>query len=867
MARLTATYRLQMNAKFTFADALARVPYFERLGVSHLYLSPILMARAGSVHGYDVVDPSRINPELGSENDLIALSTALASRNMGIILDIVPNHMGVGTQNWRWEDVLTHGQSSRYAKWFDVDWSPRGPGKGKLVLPVLGDELERVLERGELSVAVGEGERPRVRYFQQSFPLDPATLPPELQLTTFDAEETGELANLFSGVEGKDRLRELLGAQHYRLAYWRRGIDEINYRRFFDVTDLVAVRAEDHDVFRESHALILRLVRDGVIDGLRVDHIDGLRDPLEYLTRLRGEVGEIPMFVEKILSTDEELRREWPIQGTTGYEFLNELEDVFLDPRGATAIEAAYRRSRRLSPDATFRSLASAGKTDVLARGLHSDLLRLVRTLASIARQSNQTWSNAQLESALVAFIAALPAYRTYIDARSDVAAADRDLVERARRDAVAASAASREQIEFIVNVLLDRVAGVGSADRIEFATRLQRLTGPATAKGIEDTALYVYVPLVSRNEVGGAPDHSLDDAVARFHDSNRARAEHWPLTLNATNTHDTKRSADVRARLDALSEVPGEWERSYRRWRRLNARHRSTVKGRLSPDTNTEYLIYQTLVALWPPPRAGRRIDDLPDKAWRDSVRARLARYALKAAREAKTRTSWTEPSPEYEKSIDQFVRAILEPSDDAPFLTDVARFVARIAPVGVANALSRVVLHLTSPGTPDIYQGDELWDFTLVDPDNRDAVDYARRIRALGELESSINLVIAQDDRLKLLITSRLLDLRRSNPDLFRQGDYQPLIAEGPASQHVVAFARYHAGKRLVVVAARLTSGLIGRAPADFWRGTRLPIPTEAGGNSRLHAVFDERALERAQSLDLADLLRTIPVAVLHD
>ena len=866
MASLTATYRLQMNAAFTFADALARVPYFARLGVSHLYLSPILMARAGSMHGYDVVDPSRLNPELGNEDDLIALATALASRGMGIVLDIVPNHMGIGSQNWRWEDVLTHGQASRYAKWFDIDWSPRGTGKGKVVLPALGDELERVLERGELSVLVREGESPRVRYFQQSFPLDAATLPPELQLTTFDVEETGELAKLFSGIEGKDRLRELLSVQHYRLDFWRRGIDEINYRRFFDVNDLVAVRIHDDDVFHESHALILRLVRDGIIEGLRVDHIDGLRDPHAYLTRLRAEVGEIPIFVEKILTRGEELRRDWPVQGTTGYEFLNELEDTFLDPAGTAAIEAAYRRSRRLSADETFPALARAGKSSMLTRALHSDVLRLTRSLASIAKQAKRDWTSLQMESALLAFIAALPVYRTYLDARSTVSDDDRDLVERARRDAVEASPEHREQIVFIADLLLDRVPTATPQERLEFTARLQQLSGPATAKGIEDTALYVYVPLVSRNEVGGAPDHSLDDAVALFHEANRARAAHWPLTLNATNTHDTKRSADVRARLDALSEVSDEWERSYRRWRRLNARHRTTLNGRLAPDTNTEYLIYQTLVALWPPPRAGRRSDDLPDKTWRESVRTRLTRYALKAAREAKVRTSWTEPAPEYEHAIDQFVRAILEPSDDAPFLTDVARFVARLAPIGVANSLSRVALHLTSPGTPDIYQGDELWDFALVDPDNRAAVDYDRRIRLLDELGSLADLSVAQDDRLKLLLTSRLLQLRRANPALFTHGDYEPLVAEGPASNNVIAFLRHHGPNRLVVVASRLTNGLIHSDASKFWNDTRLTIPP-VHGNSELRSVFDDAMTFNEPTIQLAELFRTIPVAVLHD
>jgi (1->4)-alpha-D-glucan 1-alpha-D-glucosylmutase len=862
MAKLTATYRLQMNAGFTFAQALARVNYFARLGVSHLYLSPIFAARRGSMHGYDVVDPTRINPELGTESDLMALASALREREMGIILDIVPNHMGIGAENSRWEDVLATGERSPYAQWFDIDWTPH-----KVILPVLGDELEKVLERGELSVQVAEGKNPRLKYFDSSFPLDPATLPPELQLTELDAEETGELADLFSGVEGRDRLKELLELQHYRLVHWRRGPDEINYRRFFDVNDLAAVRIEDASVFSESHATVLDLVKRGVIDGLRIDHIDGLRDPLAYLERLRAALPSgFPVFVEKILSPGEKLRTDWPIDGTTGYEFMNDLEDVFIQPDGAAHIEAAYRRMRRLSPATSFHSIARAGKIATLRGPLHADVVRLARQLVPIAKAAGKKWKAADVEAALIEFMASLPVYRTYIDGRTNITQADRELIEATRADAKTIAPTLAEQIDLIAVLLLGEASSGDEASRIAFATRLQQVSGPATAKGVEDTALYVYVPLVSRNEVGGAPDRPLDQSVARFHAANQSRAQQWPRSLIATNTHDTKRSADVRARLDTLSEVSHEWDRSLHRWRRLNAKHRKPVKGRLSPDTNTEYLLYQTLIALWPPPRPGRRVDDLPDRQWRDSARERLVRYALKAAREAKTSTSWVHPAPDYEKVLDQFIKSILEPTEEAPFLTDVARLVAKLAPIGVANTLSRIVLHLTSPGTPDIYQGDELWNFTLVDPDNRAQVDYDLRQRLLDEIVSQSQAPHEPDHKLKLFVTTRLLHLRRTLPDLFAGGRYVPLAVEGPRANHVVAFARELDGKFVLSVASRLTCDLIGAGSDEFWQGTRIRLP-ESARTRRWRSVLSGMEIVADETLELANLLPAIPVAVLTE
>ena len=859
-----------MNRGFTLRDAHARVEYFSRLGVSHLYLSPFFAARAGSMHGYDVVDPRRVNPELGSREDLEALAVALHERDMGLVLDIVPNHMAVGTENQYWTDVLRHGERSPFAKWFDIDWlSGGGAGARKqVVLPMLEEPLDRELERGAFDVRVADDGDLWLGYREQRFPIDPASLPTELQLTTIDPEETGELVMLFSGRAGADRLRELLDVQHYRLVSWRRDLREVNYRRFFDVNDLVGLRVEDERVFRETHALTLELVAAGVIDALRVDHVDGLADPKTYLEQLRSAVGpDVPIFVEKILSFGESLPADWPIQGTTGYEFLNGLEDVFIDAAGYQSIEATYRATRRLGRT-TFRDIARSGKTEVLEQGLRPDLERVARLGNIIAARDGKSWTLPEVRDAIEAFVAALPVYRTYVNGPGAISDADRRVVDWAANQACAR--ALPEIVDYIADMF--RAASGEELPRGEFVRLLQQLSGPAAAKGVEDTALYRYVPLLSRNEVGGAPDEPLAGAVARFHAENVERRCRWPSSLVCTNTHDTKRSADVRARLDALSEVPRDWQRVVRRWRRLNAKHHRTVRGRIAPDPNTEYLFYQTLVAIWPAQRPGRRVDDLPDRGWRDAARDRLVRYMLKAAREAKLRTSWTDPDPAFEEALTSFVGETLEPSEEAPFLFDVARLVSRIAGTGVANALARVVIHLTAPGTPDLYQGDELWNFTLVDPDNRGRVDYDARETALTRLADTAKGLrdgAASDpteNRLKLLITHRLLEARRSNPSLFTDGRYEPLVARGVRSEHLVAFTRTEGDRAVVTIAPRLLGALeaAGEQADAWWGDTTVSLPERLRDRCWRGAI-DGREISGRSELLVAGLLRPLPVAVL--
>ena len=754
---LRATYRVQLHAAFTLRDALGIVPYLEAFGISHLYASPVFAARRGSMHGYDVIDPGRVNPELGDEGHLVALASALHERGMGLLLDIVPNHMGVGAENPYWQDVLAHGRGSRYAKWFDIAWDMHP--HGKLVVPFLADE----------------------------------------------------------GAEPEDH-------EHHRVVHWRRGGRDVNYRRFFDVNDLAALRMEDPEVFAETHRYLLELVERGVIDGLRVDHIDGLKQPLAYLERLREETdrrrpGGVPIFVEKILMGGERLRPSWPVDGSTGYERLNDIEDLFIDPEGFERLEARYR-ARRRSRDLSFGGTVRADKRAVLDRSFSGDVERLARQLAKIIAAGGDRPDRKQVLHGIEEFIAASPVYRTYVAAgsppsRDDLAILDSmELVEG-------------ETIANRIRLLMREPAT--DPDVIEFIERMQQLTGPATAKGLEDTAHYAYIPLVSRNEVGGAPDRPLDDPAGRFHDSNSWYAEHFPHSLVTTSTHDTKRSGDVRSRISALSEMDREWERTVARWRRLNRKHQKVVRGRIVPDPNAELLVYQTLVGIWPAPRPGRRAVDVPERQWRSAAVDRMRQYVLKAVREAKLRTSWTEPDEAYEKTLLDFVAGMLDAPEDDPFLSDVSRLVARVAPVAQWNALSRILLHFTMPGTPDLYQGDESWNFTLVDPDNRRPVNYTARESSLGavhQMKPASAGEVCNHVNAKTWLTHRLLDARGRHAALFAEGSYHPLLVRGPRARHIVAFERRLGDERAVVIAPRLLGSIVGKPAEKDWRETSVQI-----------------------------------------
>jgi (1->4)-alpha-D-glucan 1-alpha-D-glucosylmutase len=862
---LTATYRVQLHAGFRLADARDLAPYLQGLGVSHLYASPLLAAKPGSLHGYDVADPTRLNPELGTEKDLGALASDLRARGMGLILDIVPNHMGTGPSNPFWEDVLANGRGSKWANWFDVDWDSERPSlRGRVLVPVLGDTLEAVLDRGELSLA-RQGERIRLKYSEHTFPLSPETE---------DALRDVDLTRWHKGVAGRARMREIVDAQHYRLALWKRASVAINYRRFFDVDDLIALRVHDPAVFRETHALILRWVEDRVVDGLRVDHIDGLLDPQGYLDGLRVEVAQrrptdgepFPIVVEKILSVGERLREGWPVQGTTGYEFLNDLEAVFIDPDGAEVLDLGYRRTVGSRARGGFEEAAVRGKELVLRAGLAADVSRLARLLRQALRVRRGGAARGVV-GAIRHFIAVLPVYRTYIDGRGALHADDREVIERAL-----ARARQRWGDHADLKGLRTVLTSAAGERGTDFVGRLQQTSGPATAKGVEDTALYRYVPLASLNEVGGDPARDLRRAVRDLHRENAERQARWPRSLLCVSTHDTKRSADVRSRLDVLSEVPDEWLRSVRRWRRMLAGHRVRLRGGTAPDTATEWLLFQSLLGVWPAEASAQSATG--------TLRDRVVEYMRKANREAKVRTSWTSPDERYEGAVEAYIDAAL---DSETFVSEMAAWASRVAPAGYCNALSRLLVHLTAPGTPDIYQGDETWSFTLVDPDNRRPVDFATRRSALDRIDATVQqgdaasacaemLRRVGDGRIKMHVTRSALRARRLMPAVFLRGGYAALETQGEEQRHVVAFTRASEGVTVLTAVTRLPLSLSGSGaiPTGLaWGGSAIIFP----GSDVPHrwrcaltglAVETQKDEGRA-TLQARDVFSTLPVALL--
>jgi len=888
---LSATYRVQLNSSFTLTDARALVPYLHALGVSHLYCSPVLAARAGSTHGYDVADPTHVNPELGGDAAFVALAEAAQAHGMGLVLDIVPNHMGIGADNPYWEDVLAHGPTSRYARWFDVQWRAETRRLANRVqLPVLGDSLDAVLERGELSLDV-TGHGARVRYFDHHFPIDPATYPPEVELALRDPSALPAVREWSAGAEGRERMRALLERQHYVLDFWRTASRDINYRRFFDVNELIALKVEDAEVFDATHKTVLQFVADGLVDGLRIDHIDGLLEPRRYLERLRAAVdarrppsagARFPIVVEKILAPAETLPADWPVDGTTGYEFMTTLEDVFIDPAGYAQMESRYRGGRA---EPGFHAVAYASKRAVLRNALNADVRRIAPMLASLARLAEwPTKSIAAYAGAIVEVVAALPVYRTYMDAEHPEAeGSDRTMLERAIAEARERFLADADGLDALERALLgawrDAPAEAARA-RLAFVLRLQQLSGPAAAKGVEDTALYVYAPLASRNEVGGDPGVPVEGAVERLHALLAERADRTPRALNATNTHDTKRSADVRSRIDALSEHAGSWERRLRLWRRRHRELRRMVRGRLAPTRTTDNFIYQALVGIWPLGSGSGAVHE--DSAIVAELRARLTAYIEKAVREAKVSTSWTDPDAEYEGAVAAFIAGLLDHASPARYLRDVAPLVGEVGASGMWNALARVVVHLTAPGVPDVYRGDELWFQALVDPDNRRPVDWETRAARLDEVRRACDvradgagvppldmlrgwLANAENGTLKMYLTTRLLRLRRDDGPALALGRYRPMTAEGKHAERLVAFQRGEGTEARIVVVPRLTGGLGPGAPIGArWDDTRVRIENEGVGGWRcLLSGVDVPA--RDGFVAASTVLAELPVAVL--
>jgi (1->4)-alpha-D-glucan 1-alpha-D-glucosylmutase len=818
-----ATYRLQFHKGFGFKDALKLVPYLARLGVSHLYASPIFKARPGSMHGYDVVDQRAINPEIGSEGGLHELLAALRARGMGLVLDIVPNHMGVlhGENPW-WQDVLQKGRASPYARFFDIDWS-----RGKVLLPVLGKHYGEALDAGEIRLMKEKGAW-KVAYYDFRFPLNRKT----------HVKST------------KDPLaiHRVLERQHYRLSYWRVASDEINYRRFFEIADLAALRTEDPEVFEATHELVGRLARAPGVHGLRIDHPDGLADPQRYLERLSA-LGERPwVVVEKILADHEHMRREWKAHGTTGYRYASVLTGLFIDAAAESRFDRIYQRftgDRKAIDDVGYES-----RMLIMGTTLAAELNMLTGRLARIAAGNRRTrdYTAGGLRRALAEIAARFPVYRTYVTGRG-VSDVDRRYIDWAVRAARRASRAADPSVfDFVRSVLTLEGAprsGMRRQAMVEFATRFQQFTAPVVAKGSEDTAFYRHNRLIALNEVGSDP-RRFGFSLKAFHAASEDRLQRWPCTMLASSTHDTKRSEDARARLGVLSEMPSVWRLALRRWSLMNRSRRTEVEGESLPARGDEYHYYQALVAIWP----GASPQDLSE---------RLKAYMLKAAREAKVRTSWINPDAEYEAALERFVTESLK---NEVFLKDLAGLMPRLAHLGMLAGLSQALVKVASPGVPDYYQGCELWDFSLVDPDNRRPVDFASRKKLLREERNLLENL--SDGRAKLHVIRKGLEVRKRFHALFHGGKYTPIYADGGREESVVAFVLQDETNRVVAIAPRLFVRLMREedvAPVGehVWGDARLKLPEGEYTN----AMTGENV--SGDSRKVFEILGEFPVALL--
>jgi len=902
----SSTYRLQFHKDFRFEDARRLVAYLERLGISDLYSSPIFQARPGSTHGYDVVDPTSINSEVGGADGFDGLVDEIRSRGMGLLLDIVPNHMAVSLDNPWWYDILENGRRSAHAEYFDIDWTPAsGIAENKVVLPILrtiyaealeGQKLDLFLDdkgfavgyyglrlplelyttrqilsfgveslkAGETRSAISEVASAIEQWWKsQNSAATPAPDPTESkesrdvirkllwEIYSNNPEAKAfidENIRLFNGQKGEpesfDLLDRLLNSQWYRLTFWRTALENINYRRFFNISDLISVRTEQLEVFRSTHRLVFQLLQEGKVTGLRVDHIDGLRDPHEYLRRIHRAC--IPAFsddhqdaepdlyvvIEKILIGEEPLREDLAASGTTGYDYLNVLNGVFVDPDGLSRLEHFYAEFTGLSQ--SFKDVRYEKKKLVVGRKFYSEFRSLEDQFNKIANQDRygRDVSRRELERTLLEVIACLPVYRTYVRSiefsEEDKEVLDQTFAEVKSRNPGLSAAAQR----FVRRVLtLNFAPGLTQREKerwLSFVMRWQQFTGPIAAKGVEDTGLYVYNCLLSLNEVGSDPGEGAV-SLLEFHDYNRDRAEKWRVTMNATSTHDTKRGEDARARLNVLSEMPDSWARRVGQWSRWNRKFRSEVDGKVLPDENQELMLYQTLLGSWP-------LDESEMKGFKD----RVLGFVEKAMREAQTYSNWRRPNEANENAVKDFVIRILARSKSNHFLSDFLDFEHEVAFFGAVNGLSQVVLKIMSPGVPDFYQGCELWNLAMVDPDNRRPVDFKVRTELLEGMAGSASsakedaagfLDQWQGGAIKLFVTSRFLNFRRSHRQLFESGSYTGLDASGRGRDFVCAMLRDYQGKCVVGAVPRLVTQLVHHGKIQIgrpvWEDTVVTLP----------------------------------------
>ncbi|GAB4386050.1 MAG: malto-oligosyltrehalose synthase [Elainellaceae cyanobacterium] len=921
----TATYRIQFTGDFGFDAAKTITGYLAKLGISDLYASPIFKARAGSTHGYDVVDPTQLNPELGTAESFEALVQDLQQRQMGWLQDIVPNHMAYDSQNLWLMDVLEHGPSSKYVEYFDIAWNaPFGTNQEPILVPLLGDFYGACLENGDLQLKYDESGL-TINYYSLSIPLrlesyatflshnlgqlartlgrkDPLfirllgilymlkNVPPEIAgqqrqdqsafvkgllwelYTNHDEIKTFIDDNLhtFNGESGNsdsfNLLDNLLTDQFFRLSYWKVGAEEMNYRRFFTVNELISVKVEDLKVFNATHDLIFRLVNEGKITGLRIDHIDGLYNPTQYIERLREKVGDTYITVEKILEPGEDLPSVWDMQGTSGYDYLNFVNGSFCNTENQEAFDQIYFNIVR--EEVSFEELAVEKKHLILDRNLAGDIDNLTVILKQVSskyRYSNDFTING-LKRALAAVLTQFPIYRTYTN-QDGMLEGDRIYIQTVVQTAKEHTLFLDNELNFIEKLLLlDYDESLTPAEKEQWlylVMRIQQYTGPLMAKGVEDTALYIYNRLLSLNEVGGNPERfgiTLDE----FHAFNQERQQKWASAMSGTSTHDTKRGEDVRARLNVLSEIPEEWQKQIQTWSDLNWKHKKRNKQAAMPDRNDEYAFYQTLIGAYPFAESEL-----------NSFTGRVKDYVLKAIREAKVHTTWLHPNEAYETAFTTFVSSVLEPTEDNPFLKAFLPFQQRIAYYGIFNSLSQTLVKVTSPGIPDFYQGSELWDLSLVDPDNRRPIDFGQRQTYLEEIQARVEsdrsgliaelLDQKEDGRIKLFVVNQALQARANYRDVFQQGDYLPLEVQGKFANHLIAFARRHGDTTIVILAPRFLTQLVepGELPLgqQVWQDTEVSVP----GGATWRNVITGESVEASGSLSVGSALEQFPVALL--
>jgi len=903
---IRATYRLQFHRQFTFRDARELVPYLAALGISHIYASPIMEARPGSAHGYDIIDHNRLNPEIGTEADFQALVDALHAHSLGLILDFVPNHMGIGSDNAWWLDVLEWGRDSPFAAYFDINWEPIRPDmRGRVLLPVLGDHYGIILEKGEIALRFDRAEGSfSAWYYEHRFPISPRSYAiilkagderlaglagqfaaldgcsapnareraNELKQCLADCASAPEFAGAieraltgFAGQPGErasfEALHRLLEMQAYRIAYWRVAAEEINYRRFFNINELAGLRMELPELFERTHRLVFKLIERGEVQGLRIDHIDGLFDPKTYCEQLqRSFAAPLYVLVEKILARYEALA-PWSVAGTTGYDFLNQVLGIFVDAASEAAMTRLYRRFANGNDN--YDDVLYASKNRITQVNFASEVNVLAHEFHALSMRDWRTRDftlNGML-SALEEVIAAFPVYRTYVSPES-ASAEDHRYIEWALAQAKKRWRTQDLSIfDFLHGVLTGEPAEPELCDDTEkalhTAMHFQQVTGPVMAKAAEDTAFYRYLRLLALNEVGGDP-RRFGISVAAFHHLMQERLRSWPRAMVTTATHDTKRGEDGRVRLALISEIPREWGRRVIQWFRLNRSRRTEVDDEIVPDRNVEYLFYQSLLGAWPPGLSPGDAEGVKGLA------ERLEAYMIKAVREGKQQSSWSNPNVAYEAALQRFVQTVLDATRPNPFLVEFHAFVEPLARLAAISSLSQLVLKLTVPGVPDIYQGGELWDFNLVDPDNRRPVDWDVRRALLEEVTGASPAELAQkwqDGREKMFVARKLLELRRMRPELFAAGDYQPLDAEGEASDYLCAFVRKRGDEALVVAVPRLVHRLYQGGPAAHWGRTEITPPLLG----RWRNVFTGSGLEGQDRVRVSELLADFPVCVL--